>query len=301
VGRGDVTPRDEPAIRKITIRGAIVNVALAAVKMAVGVVTGSVSLIADGVHSLGDLVTDGIVLLGVHISAAPPDESHQYGHGRFETFAAIAVAIVLIAAGAGLAWKAGDSLYRHEHLVPGLPVLLVALVSIASKEVLYRRTRAVGIRTGSPSLMANAWHHRSDALSSVAVLAGAVAGLAGWSHADQVAGIIVGLMVVSAGGRVAWDGFQELAEHAVEKDVLDRIRECLDTCPDLRGWHRLRTRRVGREVFMDVHVLLDPDLSVAAGHRIVSDLEETIYKSIDTPVSFSIHMEPDVPSQRQGS
>lgn len=289
---------DHVAIRRITIGGAIVNVLLAGLKMGVGVLVGSVALIADAVHSLGDLATDALVLFGAHISAAPSDESHPYGHGRFETLAAIGVALVLVVTGAALAWKAGVSLYGHEHFTRGVPVLIVALISIAAKETLFRRTRAVGIRTRSHSVMANAWHHRSDALSSVAVLAGAVAGVAGWDYGDHVAAIIVGLMVVSAGGRIAWDGIQELAEHAVEQEVLDQIKSCLDTNPEVRGWHRLRTRRVGREICMDVHVLLDPELSVAAGHRIVSALEETILGHLDTPISFSIHMEPDEPAQR---
>jgi cation diffusion facilitator family transporter len=280
-------------IRRITYVGAVVNLILAAAKIVGGALVGSVALIADGIHSLSDLLSDGVVLLGAALSARPPDESHPYGHGKFETFAALIVAVILLAAGAGIAVEAATAFYHHEIFVAGPSVLLLAGLSIVGKEALYRVTLVVAHRTGSPSLQANAWHHRSDALSSVAVLAGALASLAGWHHGDQAAGVVVGIMVIGAGASIGMSCLRDLSEHSIEEGALEEIHTCLDRDPGIRGWHRLRARKVGREIFADVHVLLDPDLSIHEGHHLVSRLEDSIRERFAHPVHFTIHMEPD--------
>ena len=280
-------------IGRVTIIGALVNCLLGLVKILVGSFFGSVALVADGVHSFSDLVTDGVVIFGAWASAQPPDENHPYGHGKFETFAAAAVALVLVGVGGGVAFNAAVSFYHHEILVPGPLVLLVAGISVGAKEILYRVTRSVARQTNSPSLVANAWHHRSDALSSVAVLIGAAGSMAGWHYGDQVAGIIVGLMVVGVGVSIGIAAINDLAEHCIEEEVLKEIRTCLDDDLDVRGWHHLRTRRIGREIFMDVHVLLDPEISVSEGHKIVTCLEEAIRARLQSPIHFGIDMEPD--------
>ena len=286
---GEVTRR----IRRITVIGAAVNTLLSLAKIGAGGLVGSVALVADGIHSLSDLLSDGVVLLGATLSARPPDEGHPYGHGKYETVAAVVVALILMVAGGLIAFDAAAGFYRHEVFVAGPTVLILAVISIASKEVLYRVTLAVARRTGSPSLRANAWHHRTDAMSSVAVLIGAVASLAGWHHGDQAAGVIVGLMVLAAGVSIAISCLRDLLEHSVEEDTLGEIRECLDRAAGIRGWHRLRTRKVGREIFADVHVLLNPEITVSEGHQLVSRLEETVRDFIQDPVHFTIHMEPD--------
>ncbi len=280
-------------VRRITVIGAVVNLLLAGVKVVGGGLVGSVALVADGVHSLSDLLSDAVVLLGATLSARPPDENHPYGHGKFETFAAMIVAAILVAAGIGIALDAAASYYRQEVFVAGPTVLVIAGLSIVSKEALYRATLAVAHRTGSPSLQANAWHHRTDALSSVAVLAGALASLAGWPHGDQAAGVVVGVMILGAGASIGMGCLRDLSEHSIEEGTLGEIRACLDQDPGIRGWHHLRTRRVGREIFADVHVLLDPEISVSEGHRLVSSLEEAIRGRLAHPAHFTIHMEPD--------
>lgn len=291
---GEATRR----IRRITIVGAVANTALALVKIGGGLLVGSMALVADGIHSFSDLLSDGVVLLGVSLSARPPDDNHPYGHGKFETFATVVVAAILVVAGAGIAYDAAAAFYNHELFVAGPTVVVLALLSIGTKEALYHGTLRVAERTGSPSLRANAWHHRTDALSSLAVLAGALASLAGWHHGDQAAGVVVGLMVLAAGASIGLGGLRDLAEHSIEEGTLVEIRACLDRYPGLRGWHRLRTRKVGREAFMDVHVLLDPSISVSEGHRIVTRLEDAIRSRLRHPVHFSIHMEPDDPDHR---
>jgi len=280
-------------IRGITVVGAVVNTILALVKTAGGMLVGSMALVADGIHSFSDLLSDAVVLLAATLSARPPDEGHPYGHGKYETFAAVIVALVVTAAGARIVYEAGAAFYHHEVFVAGPAVLLLAALSIAAKEVLFRVTLMVARHTGSPSLRANAWHHRTDALSSFAVLVGALASVAGWPHGDQAAGVVVGLMVLTAGASMGISGLRDLSEHSIEEGALGEIRTCLDCAPGIRGWHRLRTRKVGREVFADVHVLLDPEISVARGHSVVSGLEEAIRHRLRHPVHFTIHMEPD--------
>lgn len=291
---GEATRR----IRRITIIGAVLNTALALVKIGGGLLVGSMALVADGIHSFSDLLSDGVVLLGVSISARPPDDNHPYGHGKFETFATVVVAGILVVAGGGIAYDAAAAFYSHEIFVAGPLVVVLALVSIGTKEALYHGTLRVAKRTGSPSLRANAWHHRTDALSSVAVLAGALASLTGWHHGDQAAGVVVGLMVLAAGASIGIAGLRDLSEHSIEEGTLVEIRACLDRDPGIRGWHRLRTRKVGREAFMDVHVLLDRAITVSAGHRIVTRLEDEIRRRLLHPVHFSIHMEPYDPDHR---
>jgi cation diffusion facilitator family transporter len=280
-------------IRRVTIWGAVVNVVLAVAKIAGGKLVGSISLVADGVHSLSDLATDLVVLVGSSIGRRPADESHPYGHGRFETLASIFVAMTLVGVGIYIAWEAATSMFAdHEETTPGWAMVVLASVSIVSKELLYQWTRRVARSTRSPAVLANAWHHRSDALSSVAVLLGGAAGLAGFPHGDHVAGVVVGLMVVMAGGQIVYGQVCELLEQKVDDAILDKIRNVLDRHPEVRGWHRLRTRKVGRETFADVHVLVDPELSVRASHVIADELERELERAVADPINISIHIEP---------
>lgn len=278
---------------RITWVGVVANVFLAAAKIAGGRMCGSVALVADGVHSLSDLVTDAITLVGVSLGARPPDEVHPYGHGRIETICSILIALALMIVGVLLAWDAGRALIRGEASYPGVTMVALASVSIVVKEVMYWLTVRVARRTHSPTLLANAWHHRSDALSSLAVLAGGVAGLAGLPHGDSVAGIVVGMMVVLAGAKIARDGLCEILEQRVDRAITDRIEAVMDDHPQVSSWHKLRTRRVGREVFADVHVQVEPQMTVDQAHEITVMLEDRIRESVDDPINVHIHIEPD--------
>jgi len=279
-------------IIKVTIWGLCLNVLLVALKLAVGLVVGSAALVADAVHSMSDLSSDLVVILGVRLSSRPADESHAYGHGKFETFATSIVGAMLVGVGFFLAWKAGFSFYRGEINIPGYAVLVVAAVSIMSKEWIYRVTWRVARQARSSVLYVNAWHHRTDALSSVAVLFGGIAGQAGWGHGDQLAAIVVGIMVVMVGLKALWRVFCELSEGSISAEERKAIVDTIETVSGVRSWHRLRTRLVGREVFMDVHVLVDSELSVAEGHAICSNVEEAITQSMERPVNVVVHCEP---------
>jgi len=286
-------------IRSVTYLGMVVNIILSIIKVLIGLAVSSLSLVADGVHSLSDLVTDVAVLLGSHLGAREPDQTHPYGHGRLETFSAVVVALILSIVGGVMIYQATLSIAKNEATQAHWGVMVASLVSIFSKEALYRVTRNVAVRSHSAALYANAWHHRSDALSSVAVLIGYVLLRFGFDHGDQVAAMAVGLMVILVGAKIIGDAFQELTEGAVDPQTVDGIMAVIDAESGVRGWHRLRTRTVGREVFLDVHILVDPDLNVAAAHEISDRLERTLDEKISRPVNLTVHIEPDLPQFRK--
>jgi len=214
-------------IWSITLWGALLNIILMILKLISGILIRSSALIADGIHSFSDLATDFVVLIGTRLSSRPPDETHPYGHGKLETIASQLIALVLLAVSFGLIWSAGILIYRHEHNYPGYMVLVVAVVSVVSKEIIFYITRKISRITGSAALYANAWHHRSDSLSSVAVLIGGILGLFGWGYADQMATIVVGFMVMGVAGKIFFEGLFELSEHAADSESIQKIEEVL--------------------------------------------------------------------------
>jgi len=286
-------------IKSITYLGLVVNVSLSVIKIVVGFFAGSLALIADGIHSLSDLATDVAVLLGVRLGSKAPDQDHPYGHGRAETFSAGLVAVVLILVGGGMMYYATVAIAREEITKPSIAVLIVAILSIASKEWLYRVTQKAAIQSHSTALYANAWHHRSDALSSVAVVAGFIFLEFGFGHGDHVAAIAVGLMIILVGVRVIGDCLHELTESAVDSDTIEHIRDIINADASIRQWHKLRSRTVGREVFLDLHILVDPNLSITAAHEIAENLEKAVAEQIAQPVNITVHIEPDIPELRK--
>ena len=286
-------------IKSVTYTGMVVNLVLSVVKVAVGFFAGSLALVADGIHSVSDLATDAAVLLGVLLGSKKADRSHPYGHGRAETFAGVIIALILIVVGGTMIYYATISIAKDEVTTPNLGVLVVAVVSIVSKEWLYRITRRIAVKSHSPSLYANAWHHRSDALSSVAVVVGFIALEFGFGHGDQVAAIAVGLMIIWIGVAIISDAFRELTEAAIDTGTIEHIERVINSNPDIRHWHKLRTRTVGREVFLDMHILVDPELSVSAAHEISENLEKSLDEQIIRPINITVHIEPDVPELRK--
>lgn len=286
-------------IKSITYLGMAINIALAIAKIAIGLLAASLALVADGIHSLSDLVTDAVVLLGVRLGSKEPDPSHPYGHGRAETLAAGLVAVILISVGGAMIYYATMAIARDEVTAPRIEVLIAAIISIGAKEWLYRATQKIAIRSQSPALYANAWHHRSDALSSVAVVIGVTTLRFDFGHGDQVAAIAVGLMIIWVGVKVIGDCLRELAESAVDQETIEHIKQIIGSNPSIRQWHKLRTRTVGREVFLDLHILVDPNLNVTTAHEITASLEKALDEQIKRPINITIHIEPDVPELRQ--
>ncbi len=289
----------ENKIRSITIWGIFLNISLMVIKIVSGILVKSSALIADGVHSLSDLATDFVVLVGTRLSSRPADKTHPYGHGKLETIASLIIGLTLLVISAGIIWSAGVAIYRHEHNFPGFLVLVVAGVSVISKEILFFITRKIARITHSSVLYANAWHQRSDSLSSVAVLLGGVASLFGWGHADQVAAIVVGFMILGVSGKIFFEGLHELAEHSADSESIEKIEKVLSKEKNIASWHDLRTRKLGAELCVDVHVLVDPVLSVKASHDISIRIEEEIEKELSRPVNILVHVEPDVEEMRK--
>jgi len=286
-------------IKSITYLSIAVNVALSAIKIVIGSLANSLALVADGIHSISDMATDAAVLLGLRLGSKEPDQSHPYGHGRAETFSASLIALVLILVGGAMIYYATMAIARDEITTPRLGVLIAAIVSIAAKEWLYRVTQKAAIQSHSPALYANAWHHRSDALSSVAVVVGFISLEFGFGHGDQVAAIAVGLMIIWVGIRVIGDSLRELTEGAVDSDTIEHIKNIINAKSSIRQWHKLRTRTVGREVFLDLHILVDPDLNITAAHEIAESLEKALDEQIARPINITVHIEPDTPELRK--
>ncbi len=295
---GPITPR-EKKIRSVTLWGALLNVVLLILKIVSGLLIRSSALIADGVHSLSDLATDLLILLGARLSSRPADETHPYGHRKFDTIASQLIAFILIVVGFGLVFFAGTAISRKEVNYPGFLVLVVAAISVVSKEVIFHITRKISRITHSAALYANAWHHRSDSFSSMAVLVGGAASLLGWGHADHMATIIVGIMIMGVAGKIFYDNLIELTEHSADKKSIQTIERILSQAEDISGWHALRTRSLGGELFLDCHVIVDPELTVFESHKIIERIEEQIHSELSKPANILIHIDPEKAKDKQ--
>ena len=280
-------------IRYVTNIGIVCNILLSAVKFLFGISGNSIALVADGFHSLSDMVTDFAVLIGVHMGSKAPDKKHPYGHGRAETFTTAIIAVALIVVGAIMIYRAAVDIVKEEFAQPGYAVLVVALVSVIVKELIYRITKKIAVKYHSPALYANAWHHRSDALSSIAVVIGFGALKFGFEYGDQVAAIVVGVMIILVGIKITGDCLRELTESAVDASTVEEITQIINSKERIHGWHKLRTRNVGREVFLDLHILVDPQLSIIEAHDISESLEKAIHEQIARPINVTVHIEPD--------
>lgn len=272
--------------------GALTNALLMALKIAVGLAVGSVALLADGIHSLSDLASDAVVLGGLRMAQRPADHDHAYGHGKFETLAAALVALMLFGAAGWLAVEAGGDLIARVHRFPGPWPLVVAGLSIVVKEALFRRTARIARQLGSPALRANAWHHRLDGLSSVAVLLGAGAALAGWPHGDQAAALAVAVLVAWAAVQILRNAVHDLTEGALSPAEQAKVGHAVSSVPGVKGWHALRTRRGGRCAFVDLHIEVDPELCVRKAHDIASRVEQAVGGALEHKVEVVVHIEP---------
>ncbi|MGA1980563.1 MAG: cation diffusion facilitator family transporter [Sedimentisphaerales bacterium] len=286
-------------LRGVTYLSIAANVFLITGKFIVGLITGSLSILADAIHSVSDMLTDIAVLLGLYFGSKEPDSSHPYGHGKLETLAAIAIALGLLGVGLGMIYYAALEIAKDHVTRPRDLVLITAVGAVAIKEVVYRVTKAVAMKYHCPAALANAWHDRADALSSVAVIVGVIAQKFGFSHGDQVAAIGIGVMVVIVATKLIGDCLGELIEKAVDEATLAQIKDVISANGQIRQYHRLRTRTIGRQVFLDVHILVDPHLHIAAAHEIADSLEKALTEQITRPVNITIHIEPDIPQMRK--
>lgn len=289
----------EREIYKVTLVGSVGNATLLAFKFVAGLLGHSSAMIADAVHSLSDFVTDFVVLVFVGISAKPQDKSHDYGHGKFETIASFLIGLALAAAAAGIiisgavklvAWWGGASLEA-----PGWIALWAALLSILVKELLYHYTVRKGRQLDSQAMIANAWHHRSDALSSI----GAAIGIGGaiwlgqrWTVLDPVASVVVGLMLVRVAFQLLKTSMGELTESSLSAETEQEIEEIIHSFPDVAEPHNLRTRRIGNRIAVEVHVRMDGNLSLQTAHERATAIERKLKERFGEKTHVTIHMEP---------
>ena len=289
----------EKEIYRITIIGSVVNLLLTALKFAAGILGASAAMIADAVHSLSDLLTDFVVLIFVNLSSRPADSDHPYGHGKYETLATTIVALALLAAGGILAAEGIEKIIgaiRGEQLVmPGRVALWAALISIAAKEILYQCTVRVGRRVKSSALEANAWHHRTDALSSVATaigIGGALLFGGQWAILDPIAAVLVSVFIIVAAARMLHEAIQDLLEKRLPEEVENEIRELVAADSEMTEMHKLRTRKVGNVYSIEMHLRMKGDISLYEAHRHSMELEKRLRERFGADTLVTIHLEP---------
>lgn len=274
--------------------GLIVNLILSIAKLIVGFIGHSQALIADGLHSLSDLVSDGMVLVATHHSNTDADEDHPYGHARYETFATITLAVLLSVVGIGIGIDAVYRLIDFQNITtPTSLTLWVATLSIASKEALYQYTMLVARRVKSKLLEANAWHHRSDAISSIVVFVGIAGAMWGYPMLDSIAAIIVALMICKIGWELGHQSFQELVDTGLDPETLQKIEKTTMSIDGVNQLHMLRSRRMGHTALIDLHILVSPRLSVSEGHQISEAVEMALVDGFDEIVDVTVHIDPE--------
>jgi cation diffusion facilitator family transporter len=255
--------------KKSTLVSVVVNLTLTISQVFAGLLSGSQGLVADGIHSLTDLVADFVVLFANHHSAKDADEDHHYGHQRYETAASLFLGVSLLVVGLGMLWSAGHKIVNPVGSTQiSLLALYVALGALAAKELLFRYMLAVAERVRSSMLVANAWHARSDAASSLVVSVGIVGALLGYPILDSVGALIVGLMIVRTGWSFSWDALNDLMDRAVSEEEHQQIEQIVLATPGVLGCHDLRTRKMGDMILVDVHIEVDANATVQVGHDI---------------------------------
>ncbi len=286
-------------IYRVTFVGLVVNLLLSAAKLVAGIIGRSAAMTADAVHSFSDLATDVVVIAFARISSKPKDESHDYGHGKYETLATLLISLALAVVGSGILVSGirsirvvieGGTLPR-----PGAIALVAAVVSIVGKEILYRYTVRVGRRIDSPSVVANAWHHRSDALSSLGTLVGiGCAYFLGerWRIADPIAALVVALFIFKIAFDLIRSGLDELMERSLPAETEAEILRIITADPAIREPHNLRTRRIGASIAIEVHVRVDGEMTVRHSHELTVDIERRLRERFGAGTMIAVHVEP---------
>lgn len=281
------------AQHKATLVGAFINILLSIFKVVFGIISNSQALLIDGIHSLSDLISDFLVLVTTKLASDEPDAKHPYGHQRYETVGSMAIGAFLIALAGAIMYSSIGKVFGEEILVPGWPAIVVALLSIASKEWVFHFTMKVAKQTNSQILKANAWHHRTDSLSSVVVVIGLAGSYAGLTWLDPLAATIVAIMIGKVGFDLAWSNIAELVDTAPSQKFIDRITEIIGQIPEIKGTHRLRCRKSGGNFFLDLHIQVEPYISVSEGHQIGDNLTHKLITEIDEINDVTVHVDPE--------
>jgi cation diffusion facilitator family transporter len=289
----------EKGIYRVTIVGGVVNLLLLVLKFVTGIISHSAAMVADAVHSLSDFVTDIVVVIFVRISSKKEDDDHHYGHGKFETLATVIIGVVLGFVGIGILREGIGSIIRALHgevlPAPGIAALIAAIVSIVSKEWLYRYTVRKGKQYDSSSVMANAWHHRSDAFSSIGTaigIGGAILLGERWRILDPIAAVVVSIFILKVAFDLAKSGLDELLEKSLPKATIEEIRRIILSVEGVSAPHHLRTRRIGNNIAIEIHIRMDGTMSLKAAHDITKKIESAVKEEFGQETHIGIHMEP---------
>lgn len=288
----------------VTLVGSVVNAALTAFKIVAGIIGHSAAMVADGVHSLSDLLSDVVVLVFVRISGKGRDKNHDYGHGKFETFATLIISLTLLVVGANLMSSGIASIKKilggESVEAPGMIALWAALLSIVSKEILYRYTAVQGRKLDSPMMVANAWHHRSDALSSV----GSLLGIGGaillgdkFVILDPLAGCVISIFIIVMAVRMSIPAIKELLDVSLPDEMEDEIERTAKGVPGVVDLHELKTRREGPGIVLEGHLVLHSDISLEQAHSISKQVERELRDRFGDSTQISLHLEPENDSQ----
>lgn len=271
----------------------VVNIFLCAIKTVTGFLTGSTVLIADGIHSLADLITDIFTYALIRVAGKEPDDDHPYGHGKFETFGAMFLAIFLAGVSIAIGLEAIDAIQNVEKQKPlSYFALIAAAISILANEGLYQFCAYKGKQVNSTIIMANAWHHRTDSISSIAALIGIGLNMLGFLMADAIAALAVTAFLLKISYKIGRNAFDELVEASVDEETLDKIKSSVLSNSGVLSFHQLRARFIGGQIFIDVHADVSTDISVSEGHAIAHSIEESIFKDIQHVADVTVHIDP---------
>ena len=274
---------------KVTLLGLAANLILALAKGFIGIIANSSALIADAGHSVSDLLSDGITLWAVRMSGIPKDKNHPYGHGKFETVGTFIISLLLLFTGIGVA---GHVFNRMDAtVVPGTIALWMAGIAIIVKEALFHVTRMVGRRTGSRVLMANAWHHRSDAISSVAALLGIAGAQLGIPLMDPIAGMLVAGLIIKTGIDIGYESIRELTDETVEEDVISELGKIMSGIEGVDHYHEMRARRMGPHLLVDLHIQVDSMMSISAAHQVAERVRLEILEKLPAVNEVLVHVD----------
>ena len=291
---GEVAPPDGDRLRalsRVTLLAALANLLLVVVKGGAGLLGGSSVLIADAVHSLSDLATDLVALFGLRVASKPPDEDHPYGHGRYETLGTVLIGVILLGAAAGIAWEASSRF--GQSVVPAGITLWVAGFSIVIKEGLFRITIRAGRRHDSPLVIANAWHQRSDALSSVAALAGIAGARMGFPILDPAAAVVVAALIAGTALSLLVGAIREITDTALQREMLHELGAGIRRLPGVVNLHQLRARRMGPRVLVDLHVQVDAATTVSDGHQVAERVRQFVFQEQGGVSEVLVHIDPE--------
>ena len=284
--------------RRVTIIAAGMNLGLAIGKVVFGFVGQSQALIADGIHSFSDLATDVMVLVAAKYGSESPDFEHPYGHAKFETVVTIGLGLLLLGVALGITIDAGKRIMEPVSLwVPGPVALAVTMISIIANEWFYRYTVCVAARVRSGMIRANAWHHRTDAISSAVVLIGILGTMAGIRNLDAVAAVGVSLIIGKVGWDLGWGGIRELVDTGLSKEALAQVKETIESTDGVQAFHKLRTRKMGEDALVDVHIMVKPELTVSEGHMIADNVRARLKRRHKDINDILVHVDPEDDAQ----